>query len=79
MPGAGIVRNAAIIRGRVLYEEMRYVTTFLPFSSVKTAGREFNLNFLKNSVRESRWLLLYYLINFFTEKKTSIVFFPLGI
>ena len=26
MPGAGIIRNAGIIGGRVLYEEIRYIT-----------------------------------------------------
>ena len=25
MPGVGIIRNAGIIRGRVLYEEIRYL------------------------------------------------------
>ena len=27
MPGAGIIRNAGSIRGRALYEEIRYVFT----------------------------------------------------
>ena len=49
VPGAGIIRNAGIIRGRVLYEEIRYaqqckdrgpkkVTIYFPiFNSVKSS------------------------------------------
>ena len=35
MPGVGIIRNAGIIRGRVLYEEIRYS------QSIDTSLRDF--------------------------------------
>ena len=34
VPGAGIIRNAGIIRGRALYEEIRYVAPMTSQSEV---------------------------------------------
>ena len=39
MPGVGIIRNAGIIRGRVLYEEMLYV--FCSMLSVEWFSADF--------------------------------------